>query len=200
MSIINEALKKAEKYSLEITKDDKPVFRPLDKTYPDIISENKKKISSVFIISVIFFTVLSIGFITLLILNRNTGAPSSLSDIPDEITEETAVAAVSQDVKGDAKERLTEQPIPVQFVEKTIIREDIPEETHPVSYVSYKNRKDNLTLSGIMYSRDRPLAVINDLIMHEGEESNGVKVIKIDSASVDVESGGETLTLRLKTY
>jgi hypothetical protein len=56
---------------------------------------------------------------------------------------------------------------------------------------------DSLTLSAIMISQDVKLAVINGIIVHEGEQFNGFKVITITKNSVDLlgSEGKQTLML-----
>lgn len=54
-----------------------------------------------------------------------------------------------------------------------------------------------LNLTGIIYDETSPVAVINDIIVHEGDEIEGVKVIKIESEEVLLEEDGESYTLKL---
>ena len=57
---------------------------------------------------------------------------------------------------------------------------------------------DNLYLSGIMYSTNKPLAVINDEIIHEGSLIRDVKIVKINPKSVELERNGLRAVLRLR--
>ena len=52
-------------------------------------------------------------------------------------------------------------------------------------------------LSGIMYSAQRPLAVINNSLVAEGDELDYIKVIKILSDRVELEFEGKPVTLKL---
>lgn len=54
-----------------------------------------------------------------------------------------------------------------------------------------------LNLTGIIYDETSPVAVINDIIVHEGDEIEGVKVIKIETEEVLLEEEGESYTLEL---
>lgn len=54
-----------------------------------------------------------------------------------------------------------------------------------------------LNLTGIIYDKESPVAVINDIIVHEGEEIEGAMVLEIRSDSVVFEKDGKTYTLKL---
>ncbi len=54
-----------------------------------------------------------------------------------------------------------------------------------------------LVVKGIVYSRDRPSAIVGDQIVHEGDVIFGVTVVKINKSSVEFEANGETLKLRV---
>lgn len=56
---------------------------------------------------------------------------------------------------------------------------------------------EDLNLTGIIYDEKSPIAVINDAIVHEGGEMEGVKVIEIRRESVVIERAGKTYTLEL---
>lgn len=60
-----------------------------------------------------------------------------------------------------------------------------------------KTDVEKLNLTGIIYDEGSPIAVINDEIVHEGDEIEGVKVIKIESERVLLEKDGKPYTLEL---
>ena len=56
---------------------------------------------------------------------------------------------------------------------------------------SVKVEKPDITLNSIIYSQQRRLAVLNGQSLSEGQQRNGVKVIKIESRRVLLEWQGE---------
>lgn len=58
--------------------------------------------------------------------------------------------------------------------------------------------REIVNLSGIMYTPDIPLAVINDAIWCEGETVGGFKILDIKENYVRLDSNGEEITIRLK--
>lgn len=67
----------------------------------------------------------------------------------------------------------------------------------PPKEVTKKEGLEGLNLTGIIYDKESPVAVINDIIVHEGEEIEGAKVLEIRSDSVVFEKEGKTYTLKL---
>ncbi|MBN1405195.1 MAG: hypothetical protein JW946_01595 [Candidatus Omnitrophica bacterium] len=61
-----------------------------------------------------------------------------------------------------------------------------------------KKPKDAFVLSGIVYSQDDPIAVINNSIYTIGGNVDGAKVIEINEKSVMLEKDGKDLELKLK--
>ncbi len=55
-----------------------------------------------------------------------------------------------------------------------------------------------VTVRGIVYSEDRPSAVIGTQIVHEGEEVMGATVIKINKDSVEFEMNGKRWTQKVQ--
>lgn len=54
-----------------------------------------------------------------------------------------------------------------------------------------------LDLTGIIYDKELPVAVINDVIVHEGDTIEGAVVKEIESNSVVLEKEGKLYTLEL---
>jgi len=48
----------------------------------------------------------------------------------------------------------------------------------------------NLTLRGILYSEDRPLAMVGSSLVQEGQQVAGATIVKIDKSSVEFEMDG----------
>ena len=57
---------------------------------------------------------------------------------------------------------------------------------------------NNMPLKGILYSDDRPSAVIGDKRLYEGDTFNKVKIVKIHKTEVDFERGDKTWTQQVK--
>lgn len=53
---------------------------------------------------------------------------------------------------------------------------------------------DQLVVKGIVYSKTRPTAIINDQIMAQGESLNGVKIVTIGKETVEFEKNGQRWT------
>ncbi len=155
MSIITEALKKAEKDSVVL------------RTPTGL---HRKRHTSKFFL--IFFAILSLGSIYFYIITKDTDTIQTTSQPPEIIKIE--------EVKQDIVEK------PQSILEK------------PAQITERNALTATTTLNGIMYAKNKPLAVINDIMMEEGEEIGDIRVVKIRPASVDVERSGRILTLRLK--
>ncbi|MCK4464038.1 MAG: hypothetical protein KAU58_06985 [Candidatus Omnitrophica bacterium] len=147
MSIIAEALKKAEKNSA--------VLRPPAGLH------RKRPISKFFLI---FFAILSSGSVYFYIITKNANTIQATNQVSEVIKIE--------EIKQDIVKK------PAETTERNAV-------TAP-------------SLKGIMHAKNKPLAVINDIMMGEDEEIGDIKVVKIRPASVDVERNGRILTLRLK--
>jgi len=59
------------------------------------------------------------------------------------------------------------------------------------------NELANLKLKAITLGGDRPYALINDQILHAGDEISGKRIVNIESDKVTLEQGGRTFTLLL---
>jgi hypothetical protein len=53
-------------------------------------------------------------------------------------------------------------------------------------------------LTGILYSSRKPSAVVDGIIVHEGDTVDGVKVVKIEKSSVEFEAAGESWTQKVR--
>lgn len=59
-------------------------------------------------------------------------------------------------------------------------------------------QKDTYTLSGIIYEKDQPLAVINGKTVSEGEKIGSGEIIKINKDSVEIKTENKTKLLNLE--
>jgi hypothetical protein len=69
----------------------------------------------------------------------------------------------------------------------------------PMQYGRSRSRAEaagarHLMLTGILYSRQKPSAVVDGTIVHEGDTVEGVKVIRINKSSVEFEAAGSSWT------
>jgi len=55
-----------------------------------------------------------------------------------------------------------------------------------------------LTVTGIVHSRERPCAIIDNLIVREGDKVSGAIVVKINKDSVELEMNGKRWTQRVQ--
>ncbi|HUL78313.1 MAG TPA: hypothetical protein VL691_13705, partial [Vicinamibacteria bacterium] len=55
---------------------------------------------------------------------------------------------------------------------------------------------DDVRLTAISERDGRPVALINDRLVFEGDSFDGIKVLRIGEAEVEIESGGKRRVLR----
>jgi len=67
----------------------------------------------------------------------------------------------------------------------------VQEEELPVTRVQ---AYENLDVKGVLYSEDRPAAIIDTRLVHEGEQIAGATVIAIERDGVQFERGGRRWT------
>jgi outer membrane biosynthesis protein TonB len=60
------------------------------------------------------------------------------------------------------------------------------------------NGTGNLIVKGIVYSKEKPSAVIDNQIVHEGEKVSGATVVKINKDSVELEMNGKRWTQKVQ--
>ena len=83
-------------------------------------------------------------------------------------------------MKGSKK---TTEPTPV------VMNQDLlPKKTSVIV------RKKDVSLNGIFYTKDNPLAVVDGEMVREGDVINGVKVIRIHQSKVEFEFSGHKWT------
>ncbi|MEE8057819.1 MAG: hypothetical protein V3T17_08295 [Pseudomonadales bacterium] len=69
--------------------------------------------------------------------------------------------------------------------------------TQPSSYRA-ASKKQSLRLESILFSAARKVAVINGIVVAEGDSIGNAKIIKIDKESVQVRSAGKIVKLVLR--
>ena len=60
-----------------------------------------------------------------------------------------------------------------------------------------RSMRDGIELEGIMWDASQPLAVINGVILHEGETIRGKKILRIERDRVILGEDGDQFILRL---
>lgn len=73
----------------------------------------------------------------------------------------------------------------------------LPDPTKPTSYRAATAVAQSLTLESILISDERKLAIINGVVVTEGENVGSVKVVNISQSGVKVNSDGKALFLKL---
>ncbi len=177
MSIISQALKKAEQ---EHEKRLNKASMPVQKTTIAVKSPGKKKT---------IFPAKLLGIIAVLLLTVIAG--SAFFMIQNNIVNHAPVSQAIQAGNAGVSNSL--------IIEKANIRP-----VKPVKKVSqtraktYRYDLEQVSLNGIMYRKDVPIALLDDVMVHEGDEYKGYKVIKIDGSKVSLDAGGQVRTLTLR--
>lgn len=132
---------------------------------------------------VVLFTIAGLFFIKNFIFKKPLGEKAG-PEIPGEVTtaeeqKEKIDFFVLEDVLKGKRQKLDWERDPFKLPPKEV------------------SRTEGLNLTGVIYDGESPVAVINDIIVHEGDEIEGVKVIKIEQNSVVLEKDGKPFTLEL---
>jgi hypothetical protein len=69
-----------------------------------------------------------------------------------------------------------------------------PETEAGPARVTQTYERFNLPLRGILYSEDRPVAMIGTSLAHEGQQIDGVTIVEITRESVEFEANGQRWT------
>ncbi len=75
-----------------------------------------------------------------------------------------------------------------------LLPENLRDPTQANCSSSNTDNSGDIIVKGIMYSIDKPAAVINEKIMHQGEEIAGVKIVKINQGNIEFEKDGKRWT------
>ena len=174
MSIIVEALKKAQeslKTTLPSGREDTSPPLWLQVRKPKI----KKHITAWVIASFLLLAVLSFYF-----LNHN---------LIKEILPTSPPADDSVALKEEA-----EKP---SYMVRPIEEENLPIIPSSPS-LTFSGVKEPIDLNGIMYTPERPLAIINGSVLGEGDYIDKFKISKIEKDSVKITSEGQEFIIKLK--
>ena len=172
MSIIAEALKKAQESSAKRRVPPQPV----EKT-----KKRKSYFFSVIAVCVLllFSGVVVFSFFRPYLIETNTEENIYDSARPEKLASKSENLPRAAETQALKKEKKITAPKPHAIIGTADIAERIQ-------------------LNGIMYTPKRPLAVINDNIWAEGDTVSGFKILRIEKNSVKVASNGQEFIVRLK--
>ncbi len=211
MSIITEALKKAQK-SRFITKKEAPPAResaikteePLRgrrrrtlRTKRDIRSRIKlflgdKQILTIYIVFVVLLVAIAAGL--LLKFNIPEQPALTVADTAEILkSRESALEPTFRDV-------VDEEEIPYGQILPTIrpAMERLGKAVPRIETIAPEPEVPTLVLNGIMYSNENPQAIINNGIVEEGDVVSGATVVKIDNKKALLLYNDEEIVLTLK--
>lgn len=178
MSIIAQALEKAEKSARGAGKTKR--FRPGIPEVKEIKAEKRRP-------SMQGATVI---FLVLLIAAAAYAVNRSL--ITGGFTAKTPAAREISEVRGIADAPSAALPPLAEAKESAKILPTVPKALTP------DDVKDMVRLTGIMYTPERPLAVVNDAVWSEGEHVGDFKILKIGEDFLKVDRDGSEFVLKLK--
>lgn len=184
MSIITEALKKARDSSIKIDE-----ARKLDIRKPEIRKPQPQKSRTrlLFYISVGFLATLLFLFSIYLLFNFFLQGPMKEGSLKEYSLNENSV--VSRDKI---------EPIPETV--QPVVKEEVAEKPLPFKSLSagVADLKEKIKLNGIMYTTEKPLAIINDSTLGEEDYIGEFKIVKIGKDFVKISLDEKEFTLRLK--
>ncbi|MBL7156809.1 MAG: hypothetical protein ISS92_01465 [Candidatus Omnitrophica bacterium] len=186
MSIIADALKKAQRFSQK--KDQEPA-KSASGEAENKEPEKKKRSPAFYVFTGSTAVVLSILSIVLMFrffgqdLLANIKGRSGPVDNPA-----TSVVKIEKPL------HIVETPAIGAVKEKKLVPKKVPTSRSISTYELNKAVK----LNGIMYTPERPLAVINNNIWGEGDEIGKFKIVEIRKDFVKVAANGQEFVIRLK--
>lgn len=171
MSIIDEALRKAAEARKNLPEPDELVSEP----QPEPEVERKKKSNKRLIILVIFlFVGCTLLFSIFVVKKPLIGGKIEKQSTPKVSFEEEVIFPVPKPKEDSAKE--------------TVIQEAVIQE----------ERSPSLSLSGIIHGYGKPVAVINERIVEEGDFIGGARVVEIGQGGVRLNFEGKDFSLTLR--
>lgn len=187
MSIINDALKKAEKESSEQKRlsgkpqPDKNIApASSDKPVPQSSPEQpKQKISKKYImITAALLAVLAVSVAVIIITEKIKNVES---EPPPPVPKEASNIIFN-----------------INSADKESEEAASDKKRNPSEPITKMGDLDDVILNGIMYSGEEPLAVINNQVVREGEFYEGMRVLKINRTNIVVEINKLKITIHLK--
>lgn len=181
MSIVNEALKKINLNRAEkrpVIEQPKPSMQNNESTPQiNITNVTHSKTPYIIIASVGFVAIVITLFIFVFFINNNQSASPKLASK----SQAPSISSSAMDIS------LVSSDVPPQKESGTLGK----------IFSTLKNRSQ-FQLSGIVYSDADPSAIINDVIVKEGDEIAGAKVESIQETIVKLSYKGEELSLAVE--
>jgi len=185
MSIISDALKKAQEQSKKCKGEE--VIAP---SPPETGRHRKNKVRVLSVIRVLFL----VAFMSGLVFIGRVYKPEIdrvLSGLTTKIRQSTVEPARLK-AGGPADETVAQVEAPV------VEAASRPPATEPKVYTVPKAPPKPYTLSGIVFDKASPYAVINDTILKKGDCIGAAELISIEKNKVTLLSGDKEITLKLK--
>ena len=139
-----------------------------------------------------------------------TQLPEQSSPLKKEIKKEPVKESKPPTVKDEQQKSSTKpavskkeppsQPAKVEEPTRSSVGKVIIPKTNQRKEVIKENKQSEFVLNGVLWS-DKPVrrvALINDRYLKEGDEINGVLVVKIEKKAVTLQSGEEKWIIRVK--
>lgn len=191
MSIVTEALSKAQKNRLKESKEAtrEKEISPVEgifriKEVPESISNKKVQVSGKFYLIVFLFISIVIFFAGLFFFPKVKGDVPQENSITSHVLSESKVNVGSPLVEASHK---TAVPFSETKKDPVIIKAD-----------NNKSKAPLPVLNGIMFTSDHPTAILNDKIVSTGDMLSGFKIIKISPDSVEISNTNDTYRLDLR--
>ena len=185
MSIISEALKKAQKERAKRHDREKSAEDSTDKLFQEAtftiqrVPDERSTGSKVFLVIVSLVIILALAGGSFFYFSRPSSGEKPLV-APARPEKKAAVAP----------------PVVPKVEEKTPVAPIVP--TPAENNVTMDTFKKLPTLNGIMYSENQPQAIINGVMVSEGEDVDGFSVLKIYPEKVTLSSGDNDFELKLR--
>ena len=199
MSIIQQALKKAEKESKQ--KRNSPPAKDLaelsidQKSFSGQYDKAPKNYNPVWA-SIIIIAIVSISAYFIAGFFKSA-APLPVSKAPETPSSNAPESSPLPEDKNIPAEKILAEPDEENVPTGTLQKEPMPPEI-ATAQPSAADDISNVVLSGIMYSSRLPYAVINDSLRKEGDMIDGAKIVKIRQKTVEIEKNGRVFTLKLQ--
>jgi hypothetical protein len=168
MSIITEALEKAQKPNQKIGRS--PVASIRGKRRPPLSAKR-------FVIALLIFSLIpSAYFLSQILINKEL-----------TVYEETRSSTGNVEALLAELDLALEEEAPPAPSQAAVSSPAVPD----------ADVAETIKLTGIMYTPENPLAVINDSIWREGDSIGEVKILKIGKDFLKVDSSGRERTIKL---
>jgi hypothetical protein len=204
MSIIQEALKKAEEKTAERPQERK-VERPVEPSVDAVVARKPPAAGAVrrspdprFAAALVLALVLALAFLPKAAMLRkaqqsgkaSVEASSGRTSEPADIGTDSRPGASTQADRTVTSAQQSAEPSTDGSVESAIA----PQQSAPTMRLEHRD----YVLNGIMYLEGAPRAIINNAMVEEGDTVDGAKVVKIEKRTVVLQQNGYDINLNIK--